>query len=82
MASVTFALPQDFKDEMKRLSWINWSELARLEAIKQLEREEKLNELRSRLESPEEQELTKWSVELGRKIKKERLEELKKRGLM
>ncbi len=46
MASVTFALPDKTKVDMKRLSWINWSELARLEALKRLEQEKEIEKFR------------------------------------
>ena len=67
MASVTFALDPKLKSEMSKFPWVNWSELAREELIRR-ERIGKL--LLERLNSPEEQELIKWSVELGRKAKK------------
>ena len=63
MPSVTFAIPDKVKSEMKKLSWVNWSELAREEIIKR-------EKLLKQLESKEEQELIKWSVELGREAKK------------
>ncbi len=45
MASITFAIPDDVKSEMKKLGWVNWSELAREEAIKKLERDEALEKI-------------------------------------
>ncbi|MAE42740.1 hypothetical protein CMO93_03135 [Candidatus Woesearchaeota archaeon] len=69
MPSVTFAIPDKVKSEMKKLSWVNWSELAREEVIKR-------EKLLKQLESKEEQELIKWSVELGRKAKKGRFKRL------
>jgi len=38
MASVTFSVPDKLKSEMKQLSWVNWSELARQEVLKQDEK--------------------------------------------
>ena len=35
MASVTFAIPDEVKLEMKRFAWVNWSELAKEEVLKQ-----------------------------------------------
>ena len=67
MTSVTFAISEDIKSEMKALSWVNWSELVRRGFLLQL---------RKRLDTPEEQELIKWSVELGRKAKKGRFKRL------
>lgn len=72
MASVTFAVPDKTKEEMKSLKWVNWSELTREETLKK----ENLLKLLERLESEEEKELTKWSVELGRKAKKGRFKKL------
>ncbi|MCX6664051.1 MAG: hypothetical protein NTZ75_07375 [Euryarchaeota archaeon] len=46
MASVTFALPDNVKAEMKRLSWINWSELARLEILERFKQEQEIEEFR------------------------------------
>ncbi len=36
MASVTIAVTEDLRGELKQLSWINWSEVAREEALKKL----------------------------------------------
>ncbi len=36
MASLTLSVNEEFKDELKTLSWINWSEIAREEALKKL----------------------------------------------
>lgn len=66
MASVTFAIPDEVKKDMKELSWVNWSELDKIDLLNKM----KLKELSKKLESKEEQELIKWSVELGRKAKK------------
>ena len=67
MASLTFAIPDKVKSDMKELSWVNWSELAREEILKR----EDLLKLLKRLKSKEEQEVIKWSVELGIKAKKD-----------
>ena len=40
MVTVTFAIPDEVKSEMKKLSWVNWSELAREELVKEIKREE------------------------------------------
>jgi len=67
MSGVTFAIPEDVKLKMKTLSWVNWSELVRRAFLLRLL--EKVN-------SKEEQELIKWSVELGRKAKKDSFKRL------
>ncbi|MEK6952684.1 MAG: hypothetical protein AABX29_06750 [Nanoarchaeota archaeon] len=67
MPGVTFAIPEDIKEKMKALSWVNWSELIRRAFLLQL---------RERVNSKEEQELIRWSVELGRKAKKDSFKRL------
>lgn len=39
MPSVTLTLSDDTKTEIQRLSWINWSELIRIELSKKLKRD-------------------------------------------
>jgi len=36
MASLTLNISEDFKNELKSFLWVNWSEIAREEAIKKL----------------------------------------------
>ena len=73
MASVTFAITPELKSEISKFVWINWSALARGE----LSKRQKIGKmLLDRLNSKEEQELIKWSVELGKKAKKGRFKEL------
>lgn len=45
MPSVTFSVPEKVKFEMKQLSWVNWSELARQEVFIQDEKAELFKEL-------------------------------------
>ena len=68
MPSVALRISEEFKGKIERLSWVNWSELAREEALRQ----DRASGLFSELD-----ELTKDSkltdedcVELGRSIKK------------
>ena len=68
MTSITFAIPEEVKSKMKKLAWVNWSELVRKEIL--------LHYFLKRLKSKEEQELIKWSVELGRKAKKDSFKRL------
>lgn len=67
MASITFAVDNELKENMSRFLWVNWSELVR---EKLLERRRLAELLLKKLDSKEEQELIRWSVELGRKAKK------------
>lgn len=36
MASLTLSVTEDFRNDLKSFSWINWSEIAREEAFKKL----------------------------------------------
>lgn len=36
MASITLPMSDEFKDKIRSLPWINWSEIAREEALKKL----------------------------------------------
>jgi len=73
MASVTFAITPELKSEMSKFVWVNWSALTREE----LSKRQKIGKmLLDKLNSKEEQELIKWSVELGRKAKKGRFKRL------
>lgn len=69
MASITFAADEELKSEIAKLAWINFSELVRQELLRRQQLIEQFN-------SKEEQELIKWSVDLGRRAKKGRFKEL------
>jgi len=78
MASITFAIDEDIQGRIKEFSWVNWSEIAREELLQKY----KMQNLLKQLESKGEQELTRWSVELGHKSKAGRLKKLKSKGLI
>ena len=73
MASVTFAIDEKLKTEIANFPWVNWSELVRESLLK---REILKQQLLKKFKSKEEQELIKWSVELGRRAKKGRFKRL------
>ena len=73
MASITFAVDEELKARLSKFLWINLSRLTR-EML--AEREKQAELLSKKLHSKEEQELIKWSVELGRKAKKGRFKRL------
>lgn len=73
MASLTFALDEELKERMTKFAWVNWSVLVREVLI---ERERKFKEMIKRLNSEEEQELLRWSIDLGRRAKKGRFKKL------
>ena len=53
MANITFALEDELKSKVEKLSWINWSEIAKQEALKFDEKSRLFEEL---------EELTKEST--------------------
>lgn len=69
MASITFALDDELKSKIDKLSWIVWSELIKQELLRR-------QELLNRFNSKEEQDLIKWSVDLGRRAKKDSFKRL------
>ncbi|MBI2129967.1 hypothetical protein HYU07_07095 [Candidatus Woesearchaeota archaeon] len=44
MASIALNVSEEFKASMDKLPWVNWSELAREEALKRLELQEDFEE--------------------------------------
>lgn len=69
MASITFAIDEQLKSKLSKFVWVIWSEIVKQELLKR-------EQLLERLHSKEEQELIKWSVELGRKAKKGRFKQV------
>ena len=76
MASITLSVPEEIRKKMKEFPEINWSGLVRKiieRRIKELIwKEEMLKQLK------EEKEFTNWTVEMGRKAKKDRFKKLLK----
>ena len=46
MVSVTLKITNEFKELINKLSWVNWSEITREEAIKRLEEEITIDEFK------------------------------------
>jgi len=67
MTELIIKIPDEIEKEMEK-SQENWSKVA-VDAIR-------LRLLRKKLESEEEKEITRWSVELGRRAKKESFKRL------
>jgi hypothetical protein len=74
MVSITISVSEEIRDLMKKFPEVNWSALVRKviseKAKLMLIKEEMLSELKK------EEEFIDWSVELGRKAKKGRLQRL------
>jgi len=69
MVSVTLSIPEDVKKKMEKFSEINWSGFIRKQIIEKTEEISLKEELLNKLEK--ERGLIDWSVELGRKAKKD-----------
>ena len=80
MASIMASLPDSLKADIEHFSWVNWSEVAREAFIKKIKRLEALERFEKLLNKSEFTE--KDALELSRKIKEERLKQLKKQGLV
>ena len=70
MPNITLSITDDLKKKMDSLPEMNWSEVTREFLSDKVKRLALLKKMEEQLKSKEEQELTKWSVELGRKAKK------------
>ena len=47
MGTITITLSNGVKSELKKFSWVNWSELARLETLKRLKQEKEIERFRN-----------------------------------
>ena len=81
MGTMTLTLSDKLKAELKRFSWVNWSELARNELLKEAERQKLFEEvekilLKSKLTKEDADKLAdEVSLSLAKRYKK-RLEQL------
>lgn len=80
MASLMASLPDSLKEDIEKFSWVNWSEVAREAFIKKIKKLEALEKLEKLLDKSEFSE--KDVLELSQKVKKERLRQLKYKGLV
>lgn len=79
MRTVTLSVPEKLKSQMDAFKEINWSEVAREELRDRLTRFLIVKSISSKSKLSE-KEAIEFAVELGRKIKKGRFEQLKKEG--
>ena len=76
MGTITITLPSDVKAELKRFSWVNWSELAKVELIKEEQKRKLLKEVekvlsKSKLTEEDAKKLAdEVSLSLAKKYKK------------
>lgn len=82
MVSITLSMPEEVREKMKQFPEINWSAFIRKlveERVRQLSLKQ---ELLAKLKEENESGFTDWTIELGRKVKKEGAEKLKKKRLL
>jgi len=80
MASVTFTIPDKVKEDMDSLPWVNWSELAREEALKRAKIARQFEEFKKLIAKSN---LTEKDADiLAEKIKGSLHKQLKKAGLI
>jgi len=75
MVSITISVPEEIRKLMKQFPEVNWSGLVRQCISEKAQRLQLREELLGNMKK--EKELIDWSVELGRKAKRGRLENLK-----
>jgi len=67
MPSVTFAIPDEIKAKMRKISWVNWSEVARRILLKRLKKEVVLKKLSALMKNSEMTE--ELAMKLGEELK-------------
>ena len=80
MVSITLSIPEDIRKKMRQYDEVNWSALVRKVIEKKVRELSWKEEMFKQLEG--EEQFTNWTVEMGRKMKAERLKELKKKGFV
>ena len=78
MTTITLSVPEDIKKQMKQFPQVNWSAIARDALNKELKRQQRLNQIKQQVS----QEDSEWAINMGRKLKSGRAQELMKRGLI
>ncbi len=80
MPTLTLTVPDEIKEKLKKLSWVNWSEIAREELIKKKKKLEALQEIEKIISKSKFTE--KDAEELSRKVKESMHKNLKDKGLV
>jgi len=73
---ISLRINSELKERMNSFNEVNWSAVIRNLIEKRVEELSKIEKMRKQLETKEEQELIKWSVELGRKAKENSFKKL------
>jgi hypothetical protein len=80
MATITLSIPDEIRKKMKQFDQVNWSFIARKAVISEINEIERKEALRAMLHK-ESKEL-KWTIDLGSQMKKDRIAQLRKKGLL
>lgn len=80
MVSVTLKISNELKAMINKLPWVNWSEIAREEALKKLKEEKTLEKFRAIVAKSQFTE--EDADELAEKVKLSMHKSLKKKGLI
>lgn len=82
MVSITLSVPEELRNKMRLFPEVKWSVFIRKlieERVRQLSFKQ---DLLVKLKEENESGFTDWAIELGRKVKKEGAEKLKKERLL
>ena len=80
MVSITLSVPEDVKRKMEQFSEVNWSGFIRKAIV---EKTTELSWKETMLQKAKEEEpVLDWAVELQRRARKDRLQVLRKKGLI
>ena len=74
MVSITLSVSEELRNAMRKFSDVNWSSLVRKTIIDEVKKRQLKEELLEKLR--EEKQFIEWSVELGKKAKRGRLQRI------
>lgn len=80
MVSITLSVPEEVKEKMKKYDEINWSAFIRKCILEKTNNLSSKEHLLSKLNA--EKEIDEWLVNLSKKARKDRFQELKMKGLL
>ncbi len=82
MVSITLSVPEEIRKLMKKFPEINWSAVIRKVIEEKAKKLALREELLAKFKEEKESGFTDWTIELGRKVKKDSADKLKKVGLL
>ncbi len=82
MVSITLSVPENVRAEMKQFPEVNWSGFVRACIESKTKQLAWKQVMLAKLKQEEDSGFTKWSIEMGRKINKGIVEDLKKKALL